>query len=92
MTQLRSTDDDGDGYGLGFWLTATPPALVGSDTGASFASVHLSGRVDLVGAGQHDRRRLAGGAAPRSSCCPVTGSASVLTRGSVLDAAPPGGA
>jgi CubicO group peptidase (beta-lactamase class C family) len=44
MTQLRSTDEDGDGYGLGFWLYGAAPTLVGSDTGASFTSVHLAGR------------------------------------------------
>ena len=44
MTELRSTDDDGDGYGLGFWLYGEAAALVGSDTGASFTSVHLPGR------------------------------------------------
>ena len=44
MTELRSTDADGDGYGLGFWLYGEAPALVGSDTGASFTSVHLPGR------------------------------------------------
>ena len=64
MTELRSTDDDGDGYGLGFWLYGEAAALVGSDTGASFTSVHLPGAGDLVGPGQHDGRRLAGGAAP----------------------------
>ena len=44
MRRVRGTDDDGDGYGLGFWLDGDAVALVGSDTGASFSSVHLPGR------------------------------------------------
>jgi hypothetical protein len=44
MTERRSTDEDGDAYGLGVWLYGETPALVGSDTGASFTSVHHRGR------------------------------------------------
>ena len=43
MTRPRSASpDDGRRYGLGFWLHETSDAvmLVGSDTGASFWSVH----------------------------------------------------
>ena len=44
MRRVRGTDDDGDDYGLGFWLDGEAVALVGSDTGASFSTVHLPGR------------------------------------------------
>ena len=75
MTELRSTDDDGDGYGLGFWLYGEAPALVGSDTGASFTSVHLSGRATWSVLGN-----TTGGAWPvvrrLLELLPVTGSAS----------------
>ena len=43
MRRIRSTDEDGDGYGLGFWRNGDAAALVGSDTGASFSSVHRPG-------------------------------------------------
>jgi CubicO group peptidase (beta-lactamase class C family) len=43
MRLVRSTDEDGDGYGLGFWLDGPTVGLVGSDTGASFRSTHVPG-------------------------------------------------
>jgi CubicO group peptidase (beta-lactamase class C family) len=45
MRRVRSTDDEGRGYGLGFWLPGGAAALTGSDTGASFHSRHVSGVV-----------------------------------------------
>ena len=78
-------------YGLGFWLEGDAVYLTGSDTGASFISQHLPGRLHLVGARQHHRRGLAGGAAPRRAAAGVRFLV-LLTRGSVLDVACPGGA
>ena len=45
VRRVRGTDEDGDGYGLGFWLPDDGVALVGSDTGSSFLSTHRSGDV-----------------------------------------------
>lgn len=43
MRRVRSTEDRG--YGLGFWLPGEAVALTGSDTGASFYSLHRSQEV-----------------------------------------------
>jgi CubicO group peptidase (beta-lactamase class C family) len=44
MRRVRSTDDE-RAYGLGFWLEGDAVYLTGSDTGASFVSQHLTGKV-----------------------------------------------
>jgi len=44
MRRLRSVTDD-RGYGLGFWLEGDAVYLTGSDTGASFVTQHVPGRV-----------------------------------------------
>ena len=44
MRRVRSTDGD-RAYGLGFWLEGAATYLTGSDTGASFGTQHLPGRV-----------------------------------------------
>jgi CubicO group peptidase (beta-lactamase class C family) len=44
MRRARSTDGD-RAYGLGFWLEGDAAELTGSDTGASFESHHLPGRL-----------------------------------------------
>jgi CubicO group peptidase (beta-lactamase class C family) len=43
MLRVRSTADDGDSYGLGFWRREDRVYLVGSDAGVSFRTVHLPG-------------------------------------------------
>jgi CubicO group peptidase (beta-lactamase class C family) len=42
MRRVRSTDGE-RAYGLGFWLEGDAVYLTGSDTGASFLSLHLAG-------------------------------------------------
>ena len=86
MRRIRSTDGD-RAYGLGFWLEGDAVYLTGSDTGASFVSQHLRGLVHLVRPRQHHEGRLAGGAAPRRAAARHRHLV-LLTRGSVLDAAP----